>query len=198
VSLKASYSFIAPVYDAIVEAPLRRARARSLRALPAEPGIRVLINGIGTGLDIPYLRSQQHYVGSDLTRAMLRKAAQRKGDRSLALVQANSLALPFRDASFDYAILHLIVAVVSDPVSCLEETARVLKPGGTVLVLDKFLRVGQLAPLRRVLNPLARRIATRLDVVWEEVLTQVPGLQVMSDEPAVALGWFRAIRLKKV
>ena len=64
-------------------------------------------------------------------------------------------------------------------------------------LFDKFLRAGERAWLRRALNPLARRIATRTDVVFEEVLAGVPGLRLLSDEPALARGWFRLIELEK-
>jgi hypothetical protein len=64
-----------------------------------------------------------------------------------------------------------------------------------VLVFDKFLKPGQPAFLRRLANPLVRRLATRLDVVFEDVLGQTPALHLHSDEPALAAGWFRLIRL---
>jgi ubiquinone/menaquinone biosynthesis C-methylase UbiE len=82
-------------------------------------------------------------------------------------------------------------------VRCLSETARVLKPGGSILILDKFLRPGQRAPMRRGLNLISRHVATRLDVVFEDVLARVSGLRVDSDQPAFAGGWFRSIRLVK-
>lgn len=107
------------------------------------------------------------------------------------------MQLPFADGTFDVALMHLIIAVVPDPALCLSEAVRVLKPGGTLLVLDKFLRPGELAPLRRALNPLVRRLATRLDVVWEDILHGVPSLSVQSDEPALARGWFRMIQAVK-
>jgi phosphatidylethanolamine/phosphatidyl-N-methylethanolamine N-methyltransferase len=44
---------------------------------------------------------------------------------------------------------------------------------------------------------LAAGIATRTDVMFEEVLEKTPGLQVAGDEPALAGGWFRFIRLQK-
>ncbi|MCP2821209.1 methyltransferase domain-containing protein, partial [Salmonella enterica subsp. enterica serovar Typhimurium] len=78
------------------------------------------------------------------------------------------------DAQFDCVVLHLIVAVVPDGAACLREAARVLRPGGAALVLDKFLRRGHPAPLRRLLSPLAGRIATRLDVVLEDALDGLP------------------------
>ena len=73
-----------------------------------------------------------------------------------------------------------------------------LKPGGQVLVFDKFLRRGQSAILRRLINPLMRRIATRLDVVFEDLLSEAPGLVLEHDQPALAGGWFRMIRLRKL
>ena len=64
-----------------------------------------------------------------------------------------------------------------------------------MLVFDKFLRPGERAGWKRALNPLTRRIATRLDVLFEDVLAQVPEVERHADEPAMAGGWFRLIRL---
>lgn len=196
-SLKHSYTLIAPFYDAVVGGASRKARADSLGRLPREGQSKVLLNGIGTGLDLPHLVPGHTYFATDLTPAMLDRARKRNPGIAIRFVQADSLRLPFPDASFDHAVLHLIVAVVPDPVTCLSETARVLKAGGSVLILDKFLRPGQAAPLRRTLNLLSRHIATRLDVVFEEVLRQVPGLRLESDQPVLAGGWFRSIHLIK-
>jgi SAM-dependent methyltransferase len=128
---------------------------------------------------------------------MLRRCVRRQAGLAFAPVQGDAHALPFGAESFDAVVLHLILAVVSQPQRCLGEAARVLRPGGSVLVLDKFLGRGQFAPLRRLANPLARRLATRLDVVFEDVLAKVPELIVATDEPALAGGWFRLIRLDK-
>jgi len=63
-------------------------------------------------------------------------------------------------------------------------------------VFDKFLRRGE-AGWKRVLNPLTRHVATRLDVVFEDVLDTVGGFDVKLNEAALASGWFRLIRLTK-
>jgi hypothetical protein len=73
----------------------------------------------------------------------------------------------------------------------------VLKPGGRILLFDKFLQRGQQAWIRRSLNILIKHLATRLDVVFEEVLETTPRLHVVSDEPALANGWFRLIEIQK-
>jgi len=196
-SLKTSYHFFAPFYDAVAERASAKVRQRSLSALTGMEAQRVLISGAGTGLDFPFLPAQHDYVALDFSAAMQARSINRAADLRMAWVRGDSMALPFADGSFDCVVLHLITAVVSHPEHCLAEAARVLKPGGRVLLLDKFLRRGQLAPLRRLFSPLAAQMATRLDVVFEDVLQTVPQLRLLSDQPAAANGWFRLIELKK-
>jgi len=196
-SLKTNYRFIAPLYDAFIERATRGARQRSMSPLPQQGTARVLVSGAGTGLDFPFLPPHHDYTALDLTDAMLARARPRARNLQMQMVQGDSMALPFADEGFDYVVLHLIVAVVPQPRRCLAEAARVLKPGGRILLLDKFLRRGQRAWLRRSLSPLVGRMATRLDVVFEDVLEAVPGLHVLSDQPALARGWFRLIELQK-
>ena len=196
-SLKYTYTLIAPFYDAAISKATQAARKRSLSALPETPS-RVLLAGVGTGLDLPHLPPQHHYVGLDLNQSMLRRALPRVGQIDFLPVQGDAQRLPFPDNSFDSAVLHLILAVVPQPAHCFAEIARVLKPGGEVLVFDKFLRHGQTALLRRLANPLMRRIATRLDVVFEDLLSEAPSLKLEHDQPALAGGWFRMIRLRKL
>lgn len=196
-SLKHSYTAIAPFYDVFLTAATRGARRRSLAALADGPPRDVLLAGIGTGLDLPHLPAQHRYTGIDLTPAMLRRARRRMDGGHIHYVQGDVQRLPFAAHSFDAAVLHLILAVVPQPGHCLAEAARVVRPGGMLLVFDKFLRPGERGLWKRALNPLVRHLATRLDVVFEEVLDHAPALECHSDEPALAGGWFRLIRLGK-
>jgi ubiquinone/menaquinone biosynthesis C-methylase UbiE len=194
-SLRRSYTLIAPLYDAVLASAGTRLRAASLDQLPREGSLRILISGVGTGLDLPYLPACHHYLGLDLTAAMLDRAESRGGNLRLNLVQGDSMSLPFADESFDCVVLHLILAIVPDARACLRESARVLKPGGKVLVLDKFLKRGEPAGLRRALNKVSQHVVTRLDVIFEDVLDSVQGLRLEEDVPVLAGGWFRRIRL---
>ncbi len=196
-TLKTSYTLIAPFYDRAIDRATRAARRASLAQLPQNPG-RVLIDGIGTGLDLPLLPAQHHYVGLDLTAAMLARGLSRRAGLDFTATQGDAQHLPFATASFDHAVLHLILAVVPNPNACLAEIARVVRPGGTVLIFDKFLKRGQPALLRRLANPLVRRVATRLDVIFEDVLAGTNGLRLEHDQPALASGWFRLIRLSRI
>lgn len=196
-SLKHSYTLFAPFYDVLIDTATRSARRRNLELIANGPPCHVLLAGVGTGLDLPFLPRQHRYAGLDLTGAMLAKTRRRDAGLDFTAVRGDAQRLPFANDAFDAAVLHLILAVVPQPMLCLAEAARTVRPGGSVLVFDKFLRPRQAAPLRRALNPVIRRLATRLDVVFEDVLATVPELELVSDEPVLARGWFRLIRLRK-
>lgn len=191
------YTLWAPFYDAVVRPLFDRQRRISLSYLRAGKGRRVLINGMGTGLDFPLLPPQHVYVGLDLTRAMMDRARPKIGALNLTLIQGNAQILPFGDGVFDVVVLHLILAIVPDAAQCFQETARVLRPGGQVLVFDKFLRRTDRAWLRRALSRLTGKIMTKLDVNFEDALSCVPQLRLISDQPALAGGFFRLIRCEK-
>lgn len=197
-SLRHSYTLFAPFYDLMISAATRPARAASLSALGDVTGQTILVDGIGTGLDIPLLPSGAKYIGVDYTPAMLRRARGKCAGKNVALHAGDAMVLPYADDTFDAVIMHLILAVVPKPQRALAEAARVLKPGGIILILDKFLRPGQAAPLRRLISPLLGRLATRTDVVFEDLLAGCPQLAVVSDTPAMAQGWFRCILLRKI
>ena len=171
-------------------------RRDSLQALEDVTGKDILLAGYGTGLDNPHLPNDANYVGLDLTPAMLQRARNNMST-PVVLHCGDAMRMPYADNRFDIVVLHLILAVVPEPVAVLKETARVLKPGGQVLLLDKFIRPGQRAPFRRLMNIVIRHIATRTDVVFEHVLEQVPQLNRNSDTPCVPGGWFRRIILEK-
>ena len=198
-SLRYSYTLLAPLYVGVVAPFTAAARQRNLALLPQTPDADVLLVGVGSGLDIPLLPRGPRYTGLDLTPAMLERARRKAAAASLPirLDVGDARRLPYPDTTFDSVVLHLILAVTPQPERVLAEAARVLRAGGQILILDKFLRPGQFAPLRRLLSPLLGQLATHTDVVFERVLERVAGLEVLSDQPALAGGWFRQIRLRK-
>jgi len=197
--LRHSYTLIAPFYDFMVAKATQAARKASLQniAILSENDAPILLVGIGTGLDIPYLPVNRRYTGIDLTSAMLQKAQRRISSAPITLQLGDALDLPFADASFQLVVMHLILAVVPDPIRALQEAQRVVKDDGYILILDKFLKPGQLALIRRAINPLIRHIATQTSVVFEHILSTCPHLSVQHDQPVMAGGWFRNIVLQK-
>lgn len=100
---------------------------------------RILDVGSGAGQIIRHLLNSAHddaeIIGFDLSPEMLRRARERlKGDRT-QFVAADLMQMPFRDNSFDCITCGYVLEHIPDPSPGLAEFARVLKPGGTALLL---------------------------------------------------------------
>ena len=197
-ALRRAYTLWAPFYDLAVQTVFRASRRRSVAPIEDRPE-RIALIGVGTGLDLPWLPPGPRYTALDLTPPMLARARRRALalGRRMDAVQGDAMALPFRTAAFDRVVLHLILAVVPHPAAALHEAARVVKPGGFLHVFDKFLLPRRSAPLRRLISPVLGRLATRTDVVFEDVLAGVPELTLVSDVPDLGRGWFRRILLRR-
>jgi ubiquinone/menaquinone biosynthesis C-methylase UbiE len=190
------YTLWAPFYDRVTAAfaPLRR---RSIDRLQLRAGERLLLVGAGTGEDLPYVPAGVQVLATDLTSAMLIRARRKRAQASLAVMDGQRLAL--RDGAVDAIGLHLIVAVIPDPVACLREAARVTRAGGRVVVFDKFVR-GRRAPVAlRLVNVVASALFTDVTRNWETILRDAGApLAVETDDPVAAGGLFRQILLRRL
>ncbi|MBX0332610.1 methyltransferase domain-containing protein [Pontibacter sp. HSC-14F20] len=194
------YTLYLPIYDLVADRIFRRYRKRSIELLQAKPDDTILIVGAGTGLDLPYLQSYTRITANDITPGMITKLksrAEKLGVPFEAHVM-NGQQMTYADYSFDAVILHLIIAVIPDPVACIREVERVLKPGGTVIVFDKFLPDGQQPSLlRRLFNQVASTLFSDVNRSIGTIVGHT-SLQVELNEPAAFGGTFRIVRLRKV
>lgn len=204
------YTLYAPVYDValarlpLVSALFARGRQRSLALAALAPGERVLLVAAGTGLDLEILPDDVAVLATDLTPAMVARLAGRartlaaRGRRlevGAAVMDAQRLAL--RDASVDCVVLHLALAVVPDPVATIREAARVLRPGGRVVVFDKFLADAARPSLaRRAADTVAGMVATRLNRRLGPLL-DAAGLRETRREPVGLGGTFVVARAER-
>lgn len=119
--------------DGVVDAAL-------LRALEDRPVGRLLDVGTGTGRVIELVNGRAtSAIGVDRSPEMLRLARARldaAGLGSVLVRQADMSALPFDNGAFDTVVMNQVLHFASDPGGVLQEAARVLGPGGQLLIAD--------------------------------------------------------------
>ncbi len=170
--LRRAYTIWAAIYDPLTRF-LRWSRRRSIGLLGVRPEDSVLLVGCGTGADFEFLPRETQCVAMDLTPAMLRRAARKVGSRSIRLEEMDAMDLRFPDDTFDKIILHHILAVVPDPVRTLREAERVTKPGGRLVILDKFWNRVHRPPLPlRLANAVFGGYVTSVDRNFSAILAQ--------------------------
>ncbi len=140
------FASIARRYDAaneVLSLGAHRAWRRAAVALSgAAPGQRVLDCATGTGdLAFAFKRAvgpDGEVVGTDFCAEMLASAPEkaRRAGLHVRFEVADALALPYGAGSFDIASIGFGIRNVDDPVRCLREMARVVRPGGRVVVLE--------------------------------------------------------------
>ena len=121
------------VADAAVEDAIRA-------ALAASPFRSLLDLGTGTGRMLELFGPQiERGLGLDLSLDMLllaRDRLERAGLRHCSVRQGDIYDVPLPDGSFDTVIIHQVLHYLDDGARALKEAARVLRPGGSLLVVD--------------------------------------------------------------
>ena len=117
-------------------------RKKTVLESGAKPGDRVLDCATGTGdlaLEFKKKVGHQGYVlGTDFCKEMIEHAPV-KAEKEKMVVEfevADAMDLPYEDNEFDISSIAFGIRNVDDPVICLKEMARVVKPGGNVVVLE--------------------------------------------------------------
>jgi len=160
--VRAQYDRLATAYDRRWHTYIARSTAETLARLPPGPDVAVLDVGAGTGLLLDHLRRERpaaRLVGADLSPGMLGVARERLS-HAVALVGGDAESLPFRAARFDIVISSSSLHYWQDPAAELRELARVLRPGGHLVVTDwchDYLTCRLLDRVLRVTDPAHHR-----------------------------------------
>ena len=193
--LRFRYTLWAPHYDRVTK--FHDQRRHSVRLLELAPGERLIVIGCGTGADLPFIPPEVDVLAADVTPAMLRQArAHARPGIEFRVLDGMALDLP--DGSFDAAILHMVLEVIPDPVRCLREAARVLRPGGRLAVFDKFVADGaRLGWLQRAGLALLDFVFTSTNRRMGDILAcSGAPFAVERDEPSV--GSYRHLILRRL
>lgn len=193
------YTVYTPVYD-IIAGIFRESRKKSIDSLQLKSGDKILIIGAGTGLDLEFLPKNCEITATDLTPSMVDKIKKRNKELKLNLTALvmDGQALDFPDNYYDAIVLHLILAVLPDPIKCLQEAERVLKPEGQVAVFDKFVaKGGKISKLRKITNVFTNLLFSDITRDFESI-KKANSLEIISDTNANFNGNFRLILLQKM
>src|SRR5271155_987156 len=199
-----AYDRWAPVYDLVFGAVFERGRDAAIAAAERVGG-RILEVGVGTGIALPHYSKNCRLCGVDISEQMLRKARERVTELGLSNVEGlwvmDAEHLTFPDDSFDVVVAQYVVTTAPNPEATLDEFARVLKPGGEIILVS---RVGAEAGPRRALEhlfqPAVRKLGWRTEFSfaryarWAE---RTQGIRLVERRAMPPLGHFSLIRFAK-
>jgi phosphatidylethanolamine/phosphatidyl-N-methylethanolamine N-methyltransferase len=204
-TVEQAYDRWAPVYDLVFGGVFSKGRKAAIQATNRIGG-RVLEVGVGTGISLPQYASHLRIFGTDISEAMLRKAKRRVDDfrlknvEGLAVMDAEKLEFP--DNSFDVVMAQYVVTAVPNPEVALDEFARVLRPGGELIILT---RVSADAGMRRFieqrLQPVVRPLGFRTaEFGWSRYAQWLAGareMELVERRLVPPLGHFSLVRIRK-
>jgi phosphatidylethanolamine/phosphatidyl-N-methylethanolamine N-methyltransferase len=203
-AVEKAYARWAPVYDLVFGKVFEAGRKASIAAAERVGG-RILEVGVGTGISLPDYARTNRLVGIDISAPMLRKAQERVAQYrlsnvdALAVMDAKHLAFP--DDAFDVIVAQYVITAVPDPEATLDEFARVLKPGGEIILVN---HIGAEGGTRRAFElafaPVARRLGWRPEFPWGRLTAwkdRAPGIHLIERRPMPPLGHFSLVRYGK-
>lgn len=117
----------------------------------------VLEVAVGTGLNLPHYPDAVTLTGIDISDRMLDLARER--GRPATLQQGDAHALPFADGSFDTVVCTFGLCAIPDVDTAVAEMARVLRPGGRLILVDHVVSTSRVI---RVVQWLAERVTVPL------------------------------------
>jgi arsenite methyltransferase len=114
-------------------------RALAFCSLPE--GARVLDVGCAVGASVEFFCQERHLAafGVDTSSLLLKEGIQKNPD--LGLLQGAADQLPFPDRCLSAVFCECVLSLLHDPVSALKEFARVLNPGGFLILSDVYARM---------------------------------------------------------
>ena len=168
------YDVWAYFYDHTFGALVHKRHRAAMSHIRAKPGSLVLDLGVGTGMMLPDYPDDITVVGADLSAGMLAKAMKKKDEDQLdhvTLIQANAMFPPLAEQSFDHIMIAHTISVVHEPNKLLLWAQKLVKPGGTIVLLNHFHAHNRVvAFFETLLNPIFMKIGWKSDLALEDCL----------------------------
>jgi len=167
----AAYDRWAPVYDLVFGPVFSRGRSAAIEAADRIGG-RVLEVGVGTGISLPQYGKQCRLFGIDISDGLLDKARRRVAEFGLDNVEGiqvmDAEKLAFADSSFDVIVAQYVITSVPNPESALDEFARVVRPGGEIIITTRIgAGQGLRGRIEKALMPITSRLGFRTEFPFQ-------------------------------
>ena len=163
--MEKAYARWAPVYATLCGPVFVRGR-RAAAAAARDVGGRILEIGVGTGLSFDDYDAGTEITGIDMSAPMIARARERAASgrypfvKDLTVMDASAMMFP--DATFDCVVGQFVITLVEDPERVLSECARVVKPGGQIILVNHlYSEKGIAAAVERLLAEKARKVGLR-------------------------------------
>jgi phosphatidylethanolamine/phosphatidyl-N-methylethanolamine N-methyltransferase len=200
-----AYGRWAPVYD-LVFGPVFRQGRRAAIDVAEQIGGRILEVGVGTGISLPGYDKANRITGVDISEPMLDKARERvralRLDHVEQIAVMDAEALDFADDSFDVVVAQYVITSVPNPEKALDEFARVVKPGGEIVITTRVgAEKGLRGSIEKTLMPVTSRLGFRTEFAFSRYTDwarTVPGIELVERRALPPLGHFSLVRFRKV
>ena len=203
--VKKSYARWAPVYDLVFELVLQPGR-KAVAAAADRLGGHVLDVGVGTGLELPMFDRRTRLTGVDLSKPMLRRAQRRIRAKALGNVEGllvmDAAHLAFPDAHFDAVVAPYVLTVVPEPQATLVELARVVKPGGEIVLVNHVgSGQGPMAWIESALSKCSAELGWQPEFAWSIIgdwIDSTPYVRLVERRKMPPFGLFTLARIERL
>jgi phosphatidylethanolamine/phosphatidyl-N-methylethanolamine N-methyltransferase len=200
-----AYARWARVYDLAFTAIWARGGRAAVAAAQRRGGL-ILDVGVGTGLELPMFDAGVNLVGVDLSEPMLRRAKNRVEREKLLQVAGlcvmDATLLAFPSDHFDAVVAPYVLTVVPDPAATLDELARVVKPGGEIVLVNHVgAEAGPIAWIERWMGQKSASLGWRPEFPWAilgDWLATRQDLRLVERRKIAPLGLFTLTRIERL
>ena len=203
--MEKAYARWAPVYDALCGPVFLNGR-RAAASAARDVGGRILEIGVGTGLSFDDYDDDTQITGIDISQPMITRARERAASgaypfvKDLRVMDAHNLTFP--DASFDCVVGQFVITLVENPERVLSECARVVRPGGQIILVNHlYSERGLAAAIERLLAEKARALGLRPEFPFARLAAWAQnhgGAELIERRKVPPFGLYTLVRFRRL
>jgi phosphatidylethanolamine/phosphatidyl-N-methylethanolamine N-methyltransferase len=203
-TMERAYARWAPIYDAVCGPVFEKGRRAAAQAA-RQVGGKILEVGVGTGLSFADYDASTEIFGIDLSEPMIARARERMASgafpfvRDVRVMDAHDLDFPAE--TFDCVVAQFVITLVERPERVLDECARVLKPGGEIILVNHlYSERGVAAAIERWFSKHAHTFGLRPEFPFarlEDWSRHHGSIQVIERRRVAPLGVYTLVRFRK-